>query len=64
MYKNHQTWAQHEEQKKNVRDKYFENKMDESFRKFDYQRELINTKRSAKWNEVADINKQLVKKRS
>jgi hypothetical protein len=38
--------------------------MNESFRKFDYQRELINTKRSQKWNEVADINKELVKKRS
>ena len=50
MYKNHTTWAQHEEQKKNVRDKYFETKMNETFRKVDYQRELISTKRNEKWN--------------
>ena len=36
MYKNHQTWAQHEEHKKSVRDKYFETKMNESFIKFDH----------------------------
>ena len=64
MYKNHTTWAQHEEQKKNIRDKYFENKMNDAFKKTDYQRELISTKRTEKWSQAAMANRELIKKRS
>jgi len=45
MYSNHQTWAQHEEEKKNVREKYFENKMQENFIKYDNEKEAKNFKR-------------------
>lgn len=64
MYKNHTTWAQHEEQKRNIRDKYFENKMNDAFKKIDYQRELISTKRTEKWNQAVIANRELIKKRS
>ena len=38
--------------------------MNESFMKVDYQRDLISTKRTEKWNQAAEANRELIKKRS
>ena len=35
MYKEHKTWAQFEEEKKTLRDKYFETKMLDQFQRID-----------------------------
>ena len=59
MYANHQTWAQHEEQKKNVREKYFEDKMHEQWRRADNERDAKNAKRAQRWTEAKDINNNL-----
>ena len=59
MYTNHKTWAQHEEEKKNIREKYFDNKMHEGWRKYDDEREAKNFKRVQRWNDTKNINSNL-----
>ena len=38
--------------------------MNDAFKKIDYQRELISTKRTEKWNQASMANRELIKKRS
>lgn len=59
MYQRHKTWAQHEEEKKDIREKYFDEKMYESHKKFDMAQEMKTTKRVARWNDTKAINKTL-----
>ena len=64
MYKGQQTWAQFEHQKNQVRDKYFEEKMNDRFSKIDADKLFKIQKRKEKTYETTEINKQLVTQRS
>ena len=64
MYKGQQTWAQFEHQKNQIRDKYFEEKMNDRFSKIDADKLFKIQKRKEKTYETTEINKQLVTQRS
>ena len=64
MYQRHKTWAQHEEEKKDIREKYFDVKMDQYSKKVDFDYEMKKTRRADRWNEVAIANTALIRKRS
>ena len=64
LYKNHKTWAQFEEEKKNLREKYFQTKMDEKFMRDDIDKEFKLKKKAIRNHEIAEVNKHLVEQRS
>ena len=64
MYKGQQTWAQFEHQKNQIRDKYFEEKMNDKFSKIDADKIYKIQRRKEKTYETTEINKQLVTQRS
>ena len=64
MYKGQQTWAQFEHQKNQIRDKYFEEKMNDRFSKIDADKIYKIQRRKEKTYETTEINKQLVTQRS
>jgi hypothetical protein len=57
IYKEHKTWAQFEEEKKNVRDKYFDTKMHEQWSRIDHDKMSSIQKRKDRMNETCLINK-------
>lgn len=64
MYKEHKTWAQFEEEKKNVREKYYESKMNDQFQRIDQDKINKINRRKEKLTETTAINHQLVTQRS
>jgi hypothetical protein len=57
MYKGHQTWAQFDQEKKDVRDKYFETKMNDQFLRTDADKLFKTQRRKEKTYETGEINK-------